>query len=309
MQSYIWVFGDIHGMNHPLRLLYKNINENFLIEKLIFLGDYIDRGNDSKGVLDFLMELKDKSIFLIGNHEQLLLDIIHHRTENKEVIKSFYKNGGRKTLESFECKNINKLTSKFESKYIDFFNDLKYSYVICDANIDFKDIIFIHGGFISKVSIQDQLSIKTNEDYHSFIKKNRLKYDETFLWVRKDFYLMDSKNWEDKLIIHGHTPVQYLKEWFNNPPHINFTPKKYFNSGYSKFTTFQDSIPFFRLKKIAQKSIVISVNIDTGCAIGKRLSAIGLDLKNAKDNKIPIIIKQVDLANNNIFEFNTYISF
>jgi hypothetical protein len=186
---------------------------------------------------------------------------------------------------------------------------LEYSYVIKDDLTGANKIIFVHGGIIPSAPLEEQLSVKTIEDYHSFLTKNKLKYDNSFLWIRKDFYNMDSEVWDNKLVIHGHTPVHLMKEWFSKPPHINFSQKrKYLNPGFFEYATFNDSLPFFRLKKILHKAIVVSINIDTGCSNERRLTAIGFDPLNLNDNKIPIIIVQVEIANNKIFEHKSQLS-
>ena len=80
--------GDIHGCLHLLKKLIDIIqptNE----DTIIFLGDYIDRGPDSKGVIDFLIDLKDKTncIFLIGNHEDMMLQYLKsYRNKVKKLI-------------------------------------------------------------------------------------------------------------------------------------------------------------------------------------------------------------------------------
>ena len=71
--------GDIHGHLDKLLDLIDQIQPT-IDDQLVFLGDYIDRGPDSKGVLDYLMVLQQQhpeTVFLRGNHEQLILDALH----------------------------------------------------------------------------------------------------------------------------------------------------------------------------------------------------------------------------------------
>ena len=66
---------------------------------LVFIGDYIDRGDHSREVVDYLVDLKlrlPESIFLLGNHEQMLLEYIDGRNTD-----AFLYNGGEKTLRSY----------------------------------------------------------------------------------------------------------------------------------------------------------------------------------------------------------------
>ena len=69
--------GDIHGQLEKLKTLLGIVRPT-QNDKLVFLGDYIDRGPDSKGVVDCLIELSGQvpSIFLRGNHEQMMLDAL-----------------------------------------------------------------------------------------------------------------------------------------------------------------------------------------------------------------------------------------
>lgn len=71
--------GDIHGHLDKLRALL-NLVQPVVDDQLVFLGDYIDRGPDSRGVLDVLMDLQRQfphTVFLRGNHEQMALDALH----------------------------------------------------------------------------------------------------------------------------------------------------------------------------------------------------------------------------------------
>lgn len=73
--THTWAVGDIHGCLDELKLLLKEIPET---DNIVFLGDYIDRGIDSLGVVDFVWDNKDnpRFVFLRGNHEQMMIDTI-----------------------------------------------------------------------------------------------------------------------------------------------------------------------------------------------------------------------------------------
>jgi serine/threonine protein phosphatase 1 len=77
------VIGDIHGEITKLKALISVLRDRGLLDhKLIFLGDYIDRGEDSVATLDYLTELKSRYPhlkFLKGNHEQMLLESWEHQ--------------------------------------------------------------------------------------------------------------------------------------------------------------------------------------------------------------------------------------
>jgi Icc-related predicted phosphoesterase len=71
-----WIIGDIHGMYDPLRALINHLDNEYL-DKFIFTGDLIDHGPSSKAVLDLIIDLGDKAITLLGNHEYLLLETLY----------------------------------------------------------------------------------------------------------------------------------------------------------------------------------------------------------------------------------------
>ena len=72
-----FVIADIHGCNKTLRALIENKLVPSKEDQFIFLGDYIDRGPDTKGVISYLISIKESfrnSVFLRGNHEQMFLE-------------------------------------------------------------------------------------------------------------------------------------------------------------------------------------------------------------------------------------------
>lgn len=94
------VIGDIHGCLDPLRLLWNTIDFQ-LEDRMVFLGDYVDRGPDSKGVIDFLMQLQQQGhnvIFLSGNHEEKFWLAHMDLTDRNHWFEAW---GGIQTLESY----------------------------------------------------------------------------------------------------------------------------------------------------------------------------------------------------------------
>ncbi|HEX8912423.1 MAG TPA: metallophosphoesterase [Humisphaera sp.] len=73
-----WVIGDIHGMLRPLRALVERVRKHDPGATLLFVGDYVNRGPDSKGVLDFLISL-DNARFGRGNHDDVFDLLLHGR--------------------------------------------------------------------------------------------------------------------------------------------------------------------------------------------------------------------------------------
>ncbi|MCX7770239.1 MAG: serine/threonine protein phosphatase [Proteobacteria bacterium] len=177
----LFAIGDIHGCYDKLKKLFEIIplKKN---DEIIFLGDYIDRGPDSKKVIDFILELKsirgDKVICLKGNHEKMFLDFL--KGENIDV---FFANGGQETIKSYSVSGHFHLPSE----HLDFFNSLKLYY-------ETKDYLFVHAG----IAPNKALSAQDEED---------------LLWIRSEFIYSDIKI--GKKVIFGHTPSRNYLPYFD----------------------------------------------------------------------------------------------
>ncbi|HAB51452.1 MAG TPA: serine/threonine protein phosphatase [Marinilabiliales bacterium] len=175
MNKRLFAIGDIHGCFDLLKELVENKIQLQKDDKLILLGDYIDRGDKSKEVVDFIIELSENGydiIPLMGNHEAMLLDAF----ENEKDISKWIQNGGNETLKSFEIDSLKDI----ESKYIEFIKGLRYYYA-------FKDYLFVHAGFNDNV-------LNPFTDYYSMLWKCKETYTNPLL--------------SEKTIIHGHNPVR-----------------------------------------------------------------------------------------------------
>lgn len=101
----VYAVGDIHGRVDLLERLLTRIAEDLAGHggpaEIVFLGDYVDRGDDSRKVLDVLNEMADLSdarpVFLMGNHEQMLLEFLRDPTRGARWIRY----GGLQTLMSY----------------------------------------------------------------------------------------------------------------------------------------------------------------------------------------------------------------
>ncbi|MEM9157400.1 MAG: metallophosphoesterase family protein [Verrucomicrobiota bacterium] len=94
------VIGDIHGCLAPLQLLWKTLDPQ-IDDRVIFVGDYVDRGPDSKGVIDFLIGLQAQGFnitFLSGNHEEKFFLSRMDLTDRAHWLEVW---GGPETLESY----------------------------------------------------------------------------------------------------------------------------------------------------------------------------------------------------------------
>ena len=169
--SRLIAIGDIHGNILNLNSLLEQIQPT-ASDTLIFLGDYIDRGDNSKEVVERLLELSKVSncVFLKGNHENMLLNI--KNTKSKEAFVHWFLSGGEKTLKSY---------GKFEEIFNlhgEFFKNLQNYYLT-------EDYLFVHAGICIGKSLEQQ----TLDD---------------LLWVRDSF--IEYPHGLKQKIIFGHTP-------------------------------------------------------------------------------------------------------
>jgi serine/threonine protein phosphatase 1 len=97
-----FIIGDIHGCAATLRRLVDGTLRPFLDDRIYLLGDLIDRGPDSKGVLDFIFELRERGLSVSsvrGNHEEMCLQA----ADDLYRLELWIANGGLATLKSFQA--------------------------------------------------------------------------------------------------------------------------------------------------------------------------------------------------------------
>ncbi len=176
--SRIFAIGDVHGCSRELAALLAKIDPGPR-DTVVFLGDYVDRGPDSKGVVDLILALRKRCnvVTLKGNHEELFIDFL----ESPESANAglFILNGGSSTIASYAGPG-----GSFEipEAHVQFFYDLQPFFAT-------ENYFFVHAG----VPIKPLSAIDPKADEH------------TLLWGRQPF-LSSNYKWE-KLVVHGHTPV------------------------------------------------------------------------------------------------------
>jgi serine/threonine protein phosphatase 1 len=174
MSERLFAIGDIHGCFDPF---YELVEQKIRFRKgdrLVLLGDYIDRGYQTKEVIDYIMKLQEDGfdiIPLIGNHESMMLDSLG----NDQSVSNWFMNGGYETLYSFGVESINELNNK----YIHFFRNLPLYYLQ-------DQFMFVHAGF------NDEITDPLSDSFQ-------------MIWSRRENY--SNPFFTGKIIIHGHTPV------------------------------------------------------------------------------------------------------
>jgi len=188
----IYCIGDIHGCADLLEKLHQKIRadaEHYCGKKtVVYLGDYIDRGADSRQVIEMLVSeplVGFDPIYLKGNHEQAMLDFI----ENPEAAAAWLSFGGREALNSYgnalthlpTMKEIPGLSEQLDQSLPDTHRAFITNNLDC---WQCGSYYFVHAGIRPGVALQKQ----TLEDK---------------LWIRDDF-LRSTKN-HAVIVVHGHS--------------------------------------------------------------------------------------------------------
>lgn len=189
----IYAIGDIHGRFDLLSRMHHRIMAEINRDKpadwrVIYLGDYVDRGPESKQVLEFLSSesaADPRIIALAGNHDAGMLSFL--RRPRPDGLFALY--GGDTTARSYgvELKfapqeelhaSAAELQRAIPDKHIEFLRNLPFS-------ASFGDLFFCHAGIRPGVPLEKQKP-------------------EDLIWIRNEFH--DNLELYPKLIVHGHTP-------------------------------------------------------------------------------------------------------
>jgi calcineurin-like phosphoesterase family protein len=169
-----FVIPDIHGCCRTFRTLVSEVIRLERSDELYLLGDLIDRGPDSKGVLDFILELQNQGYNIKGvkgNHEEMCL----HADESLEFMELWIANGGLATLLSFEVESAGEIPR--------IYRNLLHSlprYILLD------DFVIVHAALNFDIS-------------------DPFADTEAMLWMRD--CSVDSSRIGGRRLVSGHTPV------------------------------------------------------------------------------------------------------
>jgi serine/threonine protein phosphatase 1 len=172
-----YAIGDIHGCLNKLLDLVKRcrLDAGKQPAKFVFLGDYIDRGPDSRGVVEFLINLQsqqpDLTVCLAGNHEELALAALYDGEH-----EHWLRNGGDETLRSYGIDSA----AELPPHHVAWLDTLPGQH-------DDGRRLFVHAG-INPMRPLDQQD------------------DHDLRWIREPF-LSDDRDY-GRLIVHGHTPLE-----------------------------------------------------------------------------------------------------
>lgn len=183
----LFVIGDIHGcLNELIRLLALVDNTIEKDDQIVFIGDYIDRGPDSKGVIDLLIERNrshpNKHIFLRGNHEDMMMTGEHY----------WGLNGGIETLQSYGLTvaeyGMGDWLAQIPETHRAFLENTQIYYKVGRT-------VCVHAGLDPGVSLEEQS-------------------EKVMLWDRR-FYKYVGQYHDDEYVVIGHTPGHEVQETVN----------------------------------------------------------------------------------------------
>ncbi|MEM9429796.1 MAG: metallophosphoesterase [Pseudomonadota bacterium] len=203
----IYAIGDVHGCLDALNTCIGHILDDLLNRPhaeplLLFVGDYTDRGPDSRGVLDRLVSLSQETwiqpVFLFGNHDKLFLDFV----DNPNLQGTEYYHwldpelGGAETLASYGIENARPesaddahraLLSALPEAHRAFLSSAHYYAAI-------GSYLFVHAGIMPGIRVEGQ---SLND----------------LIWIREPFLLSTEDH--GAVVVHGHTVVGQIEDHGN----------------------------------------------------------------------------------------------
>ncbi len=190
----VYAVGDVHGRSDLYDQVAEWVASDLASDSIpavtIFLGDYVDRGRDSSGVLERLSSgaFPTEITTLSGNHEEMLLKFL----DDESQLDSWRRYGGLETLHSYGVsvadvmrgQNFDvardELAARLPNKHLDFLKNLSLT-------AEIGDYYFCHAGVRPGVALADQESAD-------------------LLWIRGEF--LNHPDSFGKRVVHGHTPVE-----------------------------------------------------------------------------------------------------
>lgn len=208
--KHVYAFSDVHGCWEVFQQLLDFIQPE---DRVICLGDCGDRGDDGWKIIETVLN-DNRFIYLKGNHEDMLVktiqayqricnacqgvdkDEINFHISMDENYNLLRRNGGNKTFKDWK---------KSKDRMIKYHLLKNLAYGAEYINLQGQKIILTHAGYTPKLNYQPE--------------------DNDLLWNRYHFNQTWDKNFPDTIIVHGHTPINYLDDYIWNTA-IDFTKVK-----------------------------------------------------------------------------------
>lgn len=163
------IIGDVHGHYNGLMVLLDAIAPGSN-DQVYFLGDLIDRGPQSSQVVDFVQQSSYEC--LLGNHEQMLLNVVASKGSSSQVEEAWLSNGGYATVNSYKEATI-------YQEHLEWMLQLP-------THLDLGDIWLAHAGVDPRIELEKQTA-------------------DQLCWVRNEFHSIPRPYFPDKLIVIGHS--------------------------------------------------------------------------------------------------------
>ena len=201
----LYAIGDVHGRTDLLAEMHQRIADDLARRpvddwRVIHLGDYIDRGLDSAGTLELLLDYQvqgaGRGDFLIGNHDRFLLDFL---TDPESAdFDLWIVNGGIKTLDSFGIDGMMMAYSsekdallRIHEKLIAAMRPGMQEFLAgLSLMLRYGDYVFVHAGVRPEVPLDEQS-------------------DHDLTWIREPF--LSSGADHGAVVVHGHTPLEAVE--------------------------------------------------------------------------------------------------
>lgn len=176
------VMGDVHGQYEKMLNVLSLCEYRPAVDRLILLGDYVDRGPDSRRVVSEVLRLVQLgAVALYGNHEDLMRQALRNRKQgylNPVELEQWFANGGETTLDSYRAH-----ASDLDA-HLAFIGDLP-------RWVEVDGYLCVHAGIRPGRKIERQAS-------------------RDLIWIREE-YIEGYRGPQD--VVTGHTPVQYLRRF------------------------------------------------------------------------------------------------
>jgi serine/threonine protein phosphatase 1 len=177
-----YAIGDVHGRLDLVRAALHAIRRHAagLESRIVFLGDYVDRGPDSRGVIELLMGLQQAGeiVCLKGNHEDMMVRALRER--RPEDVRLWLRYGGVETLQSYGVSDIAAAAGS-----------------VPDAHLRWMTRLPLTSGDVHRIYVHAGLTPGTAFDEQG---------QDACLWIRERFLLADARGFE-RHVVHGHTPT------------------------------------------------------------------------------------------------------
>lgn len=222
----IYAVGDIHGQRAELERALGLIEaEGGPDADVVFLGDYTDRGPDSRGVLDLLIQGRNSGRnwrFVRGNHDRMFLNFIESGEQNDDNISSglswmntrlggpqtlasyglggaalflHERNGGRETLASYDIGERSLSDMELSQALNDAVPDAHRQFLATlPLYVEDGELLFVHAGIRPGVQLADQV-------------------EDDLIWIREGW--LENTDDHGRLVVHGHTALDFPEHYGN----------------------------------------------------------------------------------------------